>query len=181
MEYKRTVRFIRASDGSVGLRFLRPDRRTDGPCEVTSLVKGGAAEHSGLIRPGDAICAVDGTDLSQLDDHSISALFRGRPWAEIELSLCRSTDAELSSPTCAKESRIDRDASIVDVSTTLAWISSKLAPSHLADFEALAALLQSVALLPETVSLPLVSCTSLLPSCPAIGLSPSLRRSEKAM
>lgn len=87
---------------------------------------------------------------------SISALFRGGPGTELGLSLCSSAPKLSSDPPRANATRSEGEAP-----TALALISSKLNPCHVADFEALARLLQSVAVPPETVrrNSQLVSCT----------------------
>ena len=83
-----TVTIVRAVDGSVGLRFLRPKGATCGPFQVSSLVPNGAAERSGGIKVGDCFYAVDGRDVSTLDDAAVAGLLRGVPSAAFTLSLC---------------------------------------------------------------------------------------------
>jgi hypothetical protein len=169
---QRTVAIARARDGSVGLRFVRPVGRAAGPCEVTSLTPGGAAQRSGLIRPGDFISAVDGTDVAALDDDAVSALFRGKPGSALELSLCcllpasartaqRGTREHTASHGGDRPGRGERRANALgsdsDVASAVAWMTSsgQLPSRHVADFEALAKLLRSVSLPPETVGQPI--------------------------
>ena len=75
----RTVAIVRADDGSVGLRFLRRGDATSRPFRVTRLVPQSAAEQSGVVMAGDHFRAVDGRDVTALDDAAVAALFRGAP------------------------------------------------------------------------------------------------------
>ena len=168
---RRTIAIARARDGSVGLRFVRPVGRAAGPCEVTIVTPGGAAQRSGLIWPGDLIYAVDGAEVASLDDEAVSALFRGKPGSELELSLCCSLHASESTAQHGArehaashgggrpgpfERRGNALGSDSDVSSAVAWMTSsgQLTGPDVVDFEALAKLLRSVSLPPETVGQP---------------------------
>jgi len=84
----RTAEIVRADDGSVGVRFLRSGGATAGPFEVTSLVPQGAAERSGAVEVGDHFRAVNGRDVTALDDAAVAGLFRGAPGTTLTLLLC---------------------------------------------------------------------------------------------
>ena len=85
----RRVTLARGSDGSVGIRFKRPQGATVGPVEVTSVLPNSAAHMSGQLRAGDLIGAIDGQDVSTLDDAAVVALFRGAPLTPYTLRLLR--------------------------------------------------------------------------------------------
>ena len=85
----RTVTLARGSDGSVGIRFKRPQGATVGPIQVTSVLPNSAAKMSGQLRAGDLIGAIDGQDVSTLDDAAVVALFRGAPLTPYTLRLLR--------------------------------------------------------------------------------------------
>jgi hypothetical protein len=85
----RTVTLARGSDGSVGIRFKRPEGALFGPIQVTSVLPNSAALMSGQLRTGDLIGAIDGQDVSMLDDSAVVALFRGAPSTPYTLRLWR--------------------------------------------------------------------------------------------
>jgi hypothetical protein len=85
----RTVTLERGSDGSVGIRFKRPEGATVGPIQVMSVLPNSAAKMSGQLRAGDLIGAIDGQDVSTLDDAAVVALFRGAPSTRYTLRLSR--------------------------------------------------------------------------------------------
>jgi hypothetical protein len=82
-----TVKITRADDGSVGLRFARQGNASNGPFEVRSVVRHSAAEKSGVVRPGDVFCDVDGHDVSELTSEEVACLFRGAPRSDLQLGL----------------------------------------------------------------------------------------------
>jgi hypothetical protein len=84
----RNVTLARGTDGSAGIRFKRPQGTTIGPSEVRGVLPNSEAERSGLLRAGDFFFAIDGCDVSKLDDKAIAALFRGVPSTTYTLSLC---------------------------------------------------------------------------------------------
>jgi hypothetical protein len=84
----RTALIVRADDGTVGLRFLRSGGATAGPFEVTRLVPQGAAERSGAVEVGEYFRAVNGWDVTALDDAAVAGLFRGAPGTTLTLLLC---------------------------------------------------------------------------------------------
>ncbi len=86
----RNVTIIRAADGSVGLRFLRPNKTTNGPFEVTELVSNGAAERNGGVQVGDTILGVNGRDISCLSAADVALLVRGQPATALELAILSS-------------------------------------------------------------------------------------------
>jgi thiol-disulfide isomerase/thioredoxin len=87
-EKVRTAVILRADDGSVGLRFLRSGGATAGPFEITRIVPQGAAERSGAVEVGDHFRAVNGRDVTALDDDAVAGLFRGAPGTTLTLLLC---------------------------------------------------------------------------------------------
>jgi ankyrin repeat protein len=84
----RTALIVRADDGTVGLRFLRSGGATAGPFQVTRLVPQGAAERSGAVEVGEHFRAVNGWDVTALDDAAVAGLFRGAPGTTLTLLLC---------------------------------------------------------------------------------------------
>ena len=92
------VSIRRNGKGLLGLRFLRPQGAA-GPYKVISLVPGGAACASGVVRAGDWFCAVNGQDVSALADAGVAALFEGAPGTNLTLTLyARPHKADTSTP-----------------------------------------------------------------------------------
>ncbi len=83
-----TAEIVRADDGSVGVRFLRSGGATAAPFEVTRLVPQGTDEQSGAVEIGDHFRAVNGRDVTALDDAAVAGLFRGAPGTTLTLLLC---------------------------------------------------------------------------------------------
>lgn len=90
-----TVTIVRASNGSIGLHFCRPHNATSGPFEVIRLEPNGAAEKSGVVKPGDFFNVVNGHNVSTLDDAEVSKLIRGSPWTPLKLRLCSANTSPL--------------------------------------------------------------------------------------
>jgi hypothetical protein len=84
----RTAVIMRGDKGSVGLRFLRSGGATAGPYEVTFLVPQGAAERSRVVEVGNHFRAVNGHDVTALDDTAVAGLCRGAPGTTLTLLLC---------------------------------------------------------------------------------------------
>jgi hypothetical protein len=166
------VTIVRAEDGSVGLRFLRPNAAASGPFEVTrtpsaapgrgqgpaaltlagvqvtGLVPNSPAERSGAVRKGDLLCEVDGHDVSMLDEASVANLFRGAPSSPFALRILSKSAAGLPADPVSLPAMSDSD-----VAAAIAWAgrSGRLQAQHAADFEALLHMLKPVALLPAQV------------------------------
>ena len=73
----KTVTIVRdALDGSVGLRFRRPGKASSGAYQVVGIKAGSAAQRANQTLPcievGDHFWAVDGQDVSALDDAAVS-------------------------------------------------------------------------------------------------------------
>jgi flagellar biosynthesis GTPase FlhF len=86
----RNVTIIHATDGSVGLCFLRPNKTTNGPFEVTELVLNGTAERNCGVQVGDTILAVNGRDISCLSAADVALLVCGQPATALELAILTS-------------------------------------------------------------------------------------------
>ena len=144
----RTVAIVRADDGSVGLRFLRRGDANAGPFRVASLVPQSAAEQSGVVKAGDHFRAVDGHDVTTLDDAAVAALFRGAPRTRCTLVLCDGPPPAAAPPPPPASALDDKE-----VAAALQWASSKRLPaSALPEFEELLRLLQPVSIPPAAVS-----------------------------
>ena len=107
---KRTVTLARGTNGSVGIRFKRPEGATVGPIEVMSVLPNSAAEMSGQLRAGDFFTAIDGQEVSNLDDSSVVELFRGSPSTTYTLSLCLLRPYEVAAATEKKRAEAARDS-----------------------------------------------------------------------
>lgn len=156
----RNVTLARGTDGSVGIRFKRPEGVTVGPIEVTSVLPNSAAERSGQLRAGYFFCAIDAHDVSNLDDKAVVELFRGAPSTTYTLSLC------------AGPAEWTRDVSKAfgdkQVSQAIAWAtrSGRVQANDIAEFEVLLRQLGSVSLPHSKVhgslhASSLVCCTAL--------------------
>jgi len=133
----RTAVIVRAEDGSVGLSFLRSGGATAGPFEVTRLVPQSAAERSRAVEVGDHFRAVDGRDVTALDDAAVAGLFRGAPGTTLTLLLC---DGPATLP---QPGPLDDKV----VAAALHWARSRKLPAPtMSDFEALLRLLQPLAI-----------------------------------
>jgi len=82
----RNISITRDAHGRVGLRFARPHGAFRGPFEITSLVRGGAAERSDVRLVGFLFVAVDGGDVESIDDDAVAALLRGAPYTTFTLT-----------------------------------------------------------------------------------------------
>jgi hypothetical protein len=106
----RTVTLARGTNGSVGIRFKRPEGATVGPIAVMSVLPNSAAEMSGQLRAGDFFTAIDGQEVSNLDDSAVVELFRGSPSTTYTLSLCLLRPCEVAAATEKKRAEAARDS-----------------------------------------------------------------------
>ena len=133
----RTAVIVRAEDGSVGLSFMRFGGATAGPFVVTRLVPQSAAERSQAVEVGDHFRAVDGRDVTALDDAAVAGLFRGAPGTTLELLLCDGP------PPPPPPGPLDDK----EVASAMQWARSRKLPEPtMSDFEALLRLLQPMAI-----------------------------------
>ena len=159
----RNVTLARGTDGSVGIRFKRPEGVTVGPIEVTSVLPNSAAERSGQLRAGYFFRAIDEHDVSNLDDKAVVELFRGAPSTTYTLSLC------------AGPAEWTRDVSKAfgdkQVSQAIAWAtrSGRVQANAIAEFEVLLRQLGSVSL-PHSKVHGSLHASSLM-CCTALGAS----------
>lgn len=147
-----TVTILRADDGSVGLRFLRPQGETSGPLLVTSLVPKSAVERSGNVKVGDWFCAVDGHDVSTMDDATVAGHLRGAPSAAFTLSLCAAPPRVSLNKRVASQPQRPRAQPAVEgekeVALGMEWAarSGRLAAQNMQEFRELLQLLSGVSL-----------------------------------
>jgi hypothetical protein len=143
-----TVTIVRAVDGSVGMRFLRPQGATCGPFQVSSMVPNSAAERSGAIQVGDCFCAVDGRDVSTLDDAAVAGLLRGVPLAAFTLSLCAGPPRCSPKGSSSKRAALPQAEGENEEKRGLEWAvrSGRLAPQNMQEFKELLQLLAAVSL-----------------------------------
>ncbi len=159
----RTAVIVRADDGSVGLSFLRSGGASAGPFEVTRLVPQSAAERSRAVEVGDHFRAVDGRDVTALDDAAVAGLFRGAPGTTLKLLLCDGP------PLQPQPGPLDDK----EVAAAVQWARSRKLPAPtMSDFEALLRLLQPMAI-------PLAEVCMQLPSRPR-HLQHGLQRTDSA-
>jgi hypothetical protein len=75
--------------GGVGLLLEQQQDGTDSRIVVKNLIKDGAAEHDGRVRPGDFLVAVDGRDIRNSKVESVLKLISGMEGSDVELTLER--------------------------------------------------------------------------------------------
>ena len=75
--------------GGVGMLIERYEDRDNSQIVVKSLIKGGAAEQDGRVRPGDFLLAVDGKEVRDAKVESVSKLISGTEGSKVELLLTR--------------------------------------------------------------------------------------------
>ena len=78
---------VRASNGSVGLTFKRPQGCKTGPFEVVDVVAAGAASLSG-IKVNTFFEAVDGVSVLTKSKEDVAVLLKGKPLTPLVLSVC---------------------------------------------------------------------------------------------
>jgi hypothetical protein len=61
----------------------------DGRAEVIGMVRGGAAERSGVLQVGDLLLSVDGVQLRGLDQSEVQDLVMGAPDTLVQMELLR--------------------------------------------------------------------------------------------
>ena len=122
MREMSTVSIKRDREGRVGLYFLRPNRASSGPFEITSLVPRGAADQSRAVQVADMFSAVNGQDVSSLSDAAVAVLCKGPPSVSLTLSLCakaqstpgtafESTSRDVEASDCAAQEAVRRERS----------------------------------------------------------------------
>lgn len=81
--------FLTVFSGGVGL-FLKPNERQE--LEIVRLAKGGSAERSGQILPGDIVFEVDGEDVYKKDFNVFAKLIQGPIGTFVEVKVFKQGD-----------------------------------------------------------------------------------------
>jgi hypothetical protein len=87
MHRGRTVELSRDEHGKLGMGFRRLNNARSGPIRIVQIAPGSPVDESPFLEVGDVFFAVNGQDITMLDNCEVSALIQGRAHDRIALHL----------------------------------------------------------------------------------------------
>ena len=103
MNSGRTVELSRDEHGKLGMLFRRLNNARLGPIRIVQITPGSPVDKCPSLQLGDVFFAVNGQDITTLDNCVVSALFQGRAHDRITLHLFAAQPTPLRRSTSARK------------------------------------------------------------------------------